>query len=180
MASAHTPQRAPEGLLYLRNAGIGLGLVSLVLIRANDGTAVYEPAHRWLVLAGLAIIPFAVWLARFENDERPPSWPLTPRVVALVWLSLALYGIAEGMGYGHDDSLWLLLELPMALTASVLAGWFVFAARARSFPLRWFAAAACVILAVAGFQAAASAGQPWITSTETTLDSASKRTVSSS
>ncbi len=99
------------------------------------------------------MIPFAVWLAQTE-DDRPPSWPLTPRVTALLWLCLALYGIAEGMSYGHNGSSWLLLELPMALAGTALAGWFVFAPRAGAFALRWYAAAACVILAAAGFQAA--------------------------
>lgn len=101
------------------------------------------------------IIPFAAWLARFENHHRPASWPLAPRVAALAWLSVALYGIAEGMSYGYDKSPWLLLELPLALTASALAVWFAFAPRARSFELRWLAAAGCVILAAAGFQSAA-------------------------
>lgn len=153
--SAHTPQRAPAALAYLRHAGVGLGLIALVLVRSNDGSAIYEPAHRWLVVAGLAMIPYAVWLARFEDAERPASWPLTPRVVALAWLSLALYGIAEGLSYGHEGSPWLLLELPMALTATALAAWFAFAARARSFQLRWFATAGCVVLAAAAFQTAA-------------------------
>lgn len=101
------------------------------------------------------MVPYAIWLARFEDSERPANWPLTPRVVALAWLSLALYGIAEGMSHGDEGSPWLLLELPMALTATALAAWFALAPRARTFELRWFAAAGCVVLAAAAFQTAA-------------------------
>ncbi len=153
---ADTPQRAPTAIAYLRHAGVGLGLIALLLTRDNDGSAIYDPANRWLIAAGLAIIPYAVWLARFEDSARPANWPLAPRVVALAWLSLALYGIAEGMSYKHEGSPWLLLELPMALTATALAAWFAFAPRARTFELRWLAAAGCAILAAAGFQTAAA------------------------
>jgi hypothetical protein len=149
--------RAPAVYALLLACGMTLGVTAVVLVVGEDGPPVYPPAQRWMVLAGLAVLPMGVWMAR-HLDARPRKPGQLPRwASAYVLIGVGLAYVGAGLSYGDRHAPWLLLIVPGSVAFLAAAGWTAFSPAADGMPRRPVACAGMLMFSVAGFWLASGA-----------------------
>lgn len=149
--------RAPGVYAWLLAGGMILGGTALLLMGDEDGPPLYPPAQRWMVLAGLAVLPMGVWLARHLGGppRKPGQLPRWASAYVLIGVGLAYVG--AGLSYGDRHAPWLLLIVPGSVALLAAAGWTAFSPAADGMPRRPVACAGMLMFSVAGFWLASSA-----------------------
>jgi hypothetical protein len=141
----------------LFSGGMILGVTAVVLVVGDHGPPLYPAAQRWMVPAGLAILPMGGWLARHFDAEpsKPSQVPRWAGASVLIGVGLAYVG--AGLSYGDRHAPWLLLIVPGALAFLAAAAWTALSPAARGMPRRPVACAGMLMFSAAGFWLASGA-----------------------